>query len=248
MRWKLRRSALAVRGIRHFLGKLGRWLIRVGALILCLAGVSFFLLCLAVDRFGRMDQTRPADVIVILGAQVLPGGEPGPNLRPRTEKAVRLYQEGWAPVIITTGGIAGDAFSAASVAGRTAVAMGVPEEAILIAGGSNNTREDVRRAISVMRERGWHSALVVSHPLHLLRGILLFWRAGVQAFPSPTSTDVQNIPLHWRAYYAAREAGLIILDVVYPEGEIGVWAYQLWYWLESTGVPQFIARLWRSIG
>lgn len=248
MRWKLQRSALAVRGIWHFLGKLGRWLIRAVVLVSCLAGVGLILLCLAVDRFGRVDQARPADAIVILGAQVLPGGEPGPNLLSRTEKAVRLYQEGWAPAIITTGGVAGDAFSAASVAGRTAAAMGVPEDAILIAGGSNNTREDVRRAVNVMRARGWNSALVVSHPLHLLRGILLFRRAGVQAFPSPTSTDVQSIPMHWRAYYAVREAGLIVLDVIYPEGEIGVWAYRLWYWLESTGVPRFIARLWRSIG
>lgn len=235
-------------GVCHFLGKLGRWLMRAVLLVVLMAGVGFILLCLAVDRFGQMDQTRPADVIVILGAQVLPGGEPGPNLLPRTEKAVRLYQEGWAPAIITTGGIAGDAFSAAAVAGRTAAAMGVPENAIVVAGGSNNTREDVRRAVSVMRERGWRSALVVSHPLHLLRGTLLFRRAGVQAFPSPTSTDVQSIPLHWRAYYAAREAGLIILDAIYPEGEIGVWAYRLWYWLESTGLPGFIYRLWRSIG
>ncbi len=237
-----------MRGVRHFLSKLGKWLVRAVLLVIILAGVGFAILCLAVDRFGRVDQTRPADAIVILGAQVLPSGEPGPNLLPRTEKAVRLYQEGWAPAIITTGGVAGDPFSAAEVAGRTAVAMGVPEEAILVAGGSNNTREDVRRAVSVMREHGWRSVLVVSHPLHLLRGVLLFRRAGVQAFSSPTSTDVRSIPLHWRAYYAAREAGLIILDVIYPEGEIGVWAYRLWYWLESTGLPGLIARLWRSIG
>lgn len=237
-----------MRGVGQFLKKLGTWLLRAILLVVLLAGVGFILLCAAVDRFGRMDRTQPADVIVILGAQVLPGGEPGPNLLPRTEKAVQLYKEGWAPAIITTGGIAGDAFSAAAVAGRTAIAMGVPEQAILVASGSNNTREDVRRAVSVMRERGWKSALVVSHPLHLLRGTLLFRRAGIQAFPSPTSTDVQRIPLHWRAYYAAREAGLIILDAIYPEGEIGVWAYRLWYWFESTGVPGFIARLWRSLG
>ncbi len=238
----------ALGGAGRALRLVGRWLIRAIIFFLIASLVGFGVLCAAVDWFGRRDQARPADVIVVLGAQVLPGGTPGPDLLPRTEKAVRLYQEGWAPAIITTGGYAGDPYSAAAVAGRTAAAMGVPWEAILVAAGSNNTREDVRRAVSMMREHGWQRALVVSHPLHLLRGILLFRRAGVEAFPSPTSTEVQNIPVHWRAYYAAREAGLIILDVMYPEGEIGVWAYRLWYWLESTGIPGFVARLWRSLG
>jgi len=204
--------------------------------VILLATVAFLILCLAVDVYGRTDRVAPADAIVILGASVLPDGEPGPDLMPRTEKAVALYHEGAAPYLICAGGIADDPLSAAAVACRKAMQLGVPWNAVFVADGSNNTREDVRRATEIMRRQGWSQAIVVSHPMHLLRARMLFNHAGVKSCPSPTSTDVDQIPLRWRVLYAVRESGLIVLDLLYPDGEIADWAYEIYYWLRDIGL------------
>ena len=204
--------------------------------IIVLSVVAFLVLCIAVDRYGRTDRVEPADVIVVLGAGVLPNGQPGPDLMPRTEKAVALYHEGLAPYVICAGGIAGDPLSAAAVACRKANELGVPNDAVCVADGSNNTREDVRRTIDIMRRRNWSKAIVVSHPMHLLRARMLFEHAHVDTCPSPTSTDVDQIPFRWRTFYAVREAGLIVLDLLYPEGEIADWAYGIYYWLRDLGL------------
>jgi len=216
--------------------RLGKTLSIVITLVVVSAIAGFFALCVSVDRYGRTDQVEPADAIVVLGAHVLPNGEPGPDLLPRTERAVRLYQEGYAPHVICAGGIAGDPLSAAAVACKKAVQLGVPAGVTFVADGSNNTREDVRRAAEIMREQGWTTLVVVSHPMHLLRATLLFRDAGIEPYPSPTSTDVEQIPMRWRLTYAVRESGLILLDIMYPEGEIADWAYGIYYWLRDLGL------------
>jgi uncharacterized SAM-binding protein YcdF (DUF218 family) len=204
--------------------------------VIVLSVAAFSILCLSVDRYGRTDRVQPADVIVVLGASVLPDGQPGPNLMPRTEQAAALYHDGLAPYMICAGGIAGDPLSAAAVARRTAIELGVPAGAVFAADGSNNTREDVRRAVEIMEMRNWSTAIVVSHPMHLLRARMLFDHAQVATYSSPTSTDVDQIPFRWRAFYALREAGLIVLDRLYPEGEIADWAYAIYYWLRDVGL------------
>jgi len=204
--------------------------------VILLATVAFLILCLSVDIYGRTDRVAPADAIVILGASVLPSGEPGPDLMPRTEKAVSLYHAGYAPYLICAGGIAGDPLSAAAVACRKAEQLGVPWNAVFVADGSNNTREDVRRTTEIMRRQKWSQAIVVSHPMHLLRARMLFDHAGVETYSCPTSTDVSQIPFRWRALYAVRESGLIVLDLLYPEGEIADWAYEIYYWLRDMGL------------
>lgn len=173
-----------------------------------------------INRTGAADQARPADAIVVLGARVEPDGGPGPDLRVRTLHAVWLYKQGLAPYVVCTGGFQGDALSAAAVACRVAVAQGVPEGRALVADGSATTREDAARAAEVMAERGWTTAILVSHPLHLERARLLFTERGITVYPSPTSTDLARISWGARVWLTARETAGIV-----------------WIGLEKVGVP-----------
>jgi uncharacterized SAM-binding protein YcdF (DUF218 family) len=50
-----------------------------------------------------------------------------------------------------------------------------------LADGSRNTIEDAQSTHEVMEQHGWHSAVLVSHPLHLFRARWLFRRAGIDA-------------------------------------------------------------------
>lgn len=200
--------------------RLLRTLLVVTTMVL-LAGVAqFAFLAYRINRTGSRDQATPADVVVVLGAQVDPNGQAGPDLLSRTAHGVSLVQAGFAPRLVCTGGFQGDRLSAAAVACRLAVAQGVPADNALLAEGSKNTWEDARATALLMRDQGWQSAILVSHPLHLERARLLFEGEGIRAYPSPTSTNLSGIPWRHRAWLTAREA-------------VGI----LWIGLAELGVP-----------
>lgn len=191
-----------------------RTLLRALLFLLIPALLGFILLTWQVDRLGRVDAAREADVIVALGARVNQDGTPGSDLTSRTYHAVDLWNADIAPDIICTGGFRNEPLSAAAVCKRFAVDLGVPSEHVLIADGSSNTMEDAQVTAQLMAQKGWRSAVLVSHPLHLFRARWLFRRAGIDAVTSPTSTETNRIFLPVRLWYAMREAGGIIFTLI----------------------------------
>jgi uncharacterized SAM-binding protein YcdF (DUF218 family) len=200
--------------------RLFRSVLTLLALVLLAGVITLLFLAWRVNRTGTSDEAQPVDAIVILGARVERNGQPGPDLRSRTRHAARLYHQGLAPYLICTGGYEGDRLSAAAVARRLAISLGVPKKRILRADGSMTTSEDAASARELMAERGWDSAILVSHPLHLERARQLFEGEGIEVFTSPTSTDLQAIPWRTRAWLTAREV-------------VGI----VWMGLEGLGMP-----------
>lgn len=176
--------------------------------------LAFAVLVWQVDRLGQRDEARPSDVIVVLGARVEPDGRPGSDLISRTYHAVDLWQAGVAPAIICAGGYVGEPFSAASACRRFAEELGVPTGQVWLADGSTDTLGDAQASAKVMRQHGWRTAVLVSHPLHLYRARWLFRRAGVEAVTSPTTTETGRIFPPLRAWYAVREAGGVVLSTL----------------------------------
>lgn len=183
-------------------------------LLIALALLAFAVLAAQVDRLGRQDHARPSDVIVVLGARVNADGSPGSDLTSRTYHAVDLWQGGYAPFIICTGGFKDEPLSAAAVCKRFAVALGVPADRIGLADGSTNTIEDAEVTAKLMAANGLRTAIIVSHPLHLYRARWLFRRAGVNVVTSPTTTSTERIFPPLRAWYALREAAAIVITAV----------------------------------
>lgn len=203
---------------------------------LLVAFLSFVLVAWQIDGLGRRDEARPADAIVVLGARVEADGRPGSDLTSRTYHAVDLWLAGYAPNIICTGGFKDERLSAAAVCRRFAVALGVPPERIVLADGSTNTIEDAHATAQVMAERGWRTAILVSHPLHLFRARWLFSRAGVATVTSPTSTEVGRIFLPLRVWYNVREATAIAVTALNAWQIIPAeWVARLQTW--SYGLP-----------
>ena len=90
----------------------------------------------------REDGAPPEnEAAVILGAQVLSGGRPSGTLRARVWHAARLYADGEVGLVIPTGGVGEHPPSEAEVAAGMLRGAGVPEEAILLEGKAQNTRE-----------------------------------------------------------------------------------------------------------
>ena len=103
-----------------------RALLRGLLLLIVPALVAFAFLVWQVDRLGQQDHAQPSDVIVVLGARVNADGSPGSDLTSRTYHAVDLWQAGYAPSIICTGGFKDEQLSAAAVCKRFAIELGVP--------------------------------------------------------------------------------------------------------------------------
>jgi uncharacterized SAM-binding protein YcdF (DUF218 family) len=199
--------------------------------LVCVAGLVA--VCFNIDYHGRQDLAQPADVIVVLGAQVLPDGQPGPDLRSRTEHAVSLYWAGLAPRLICTGGVRDDPTSAAAVCKALAVQLGTPAEAVVLADGSSNTEEDAQQVAAVMQEHGWQSAVVVSHPLHLYRAKLFCEKEGLTVYTSPTTTELDMIDLPLRGYYTVRECAAILWPYLERAGFPPEWTSALEDWVYS---------------
>ena len=201
------------------------------------AMAAFLVLCWQINRTGLSDEAQPADAIVVLGARVGLDGQPGPDLRVRTLHAVSLFRQGLAPYLICTGGYKDDRLSAAAVACRLAVSEGVPEDRVLLADGSMTTGEDAVSTGALAEGRGWRTAIVVSHPLHLERARILFEEQGITVYPSPTSTDLAAIPLGTRAWLTLREAVGIVWIGLERVGVPYEWTKQLSEWVYGSAVP-----------
>ena len=155
--------------------------------LLALAGWA--LLVAAIHLWGRRDEARRADVIVVLGAAQY-DGRPSPVLKARLDHAVSLYERGIAQTVIMTGGVGpGDTVSEAVVSRRYAAKHGIPEDAILVERSGLTTLESMRAVSEMMRERDMESAVLVSDPFHMLRLKLLARRVGFTGWTSPTRTS-----------------------------------------------------------
>ena len=148
-----------------------------------------------------MNQIHKADVIVVLGAAVRPGGTPSPALRRRVFHAIRLFQQGFSGNLLFTGGIGRYPPSEAEVMRRLALEHDIPEDRLILEETAVSTLDSAFACARIIRERGWSTAFVVSDRYHLFRSVSLFKRLGIQACGSaPEEEKPQMRP--WRLRYA----------------------------------------------
>jgi len=95
----------------------------------------------------------------------------------RVESAIALWKEGYAPVLIFSGGSSDpESVASAELMKRTAVAAGVPATAIVVEGTSATTEENAQRVAELMQNRHLRSAILVTSPYHQRRAAMLFER------------------------------------------------------------------------
>jgi uncharacterized SAM-binding protein YcdF (DUF218 family) len=166
------------------------------------------LLVASIALYGKRDEARRADAIVVLGAAQY-NGHPSPVLEARLEHAVDLYRRGLASTLIVTGGQApGDTVSEAVVSQRWAEKAGVPARAILTTRGMT-TRESMSDVARLMKQRGMRDAILVSDPFHMLRLKLLAKEMGLGGLTSPTRTSpISRNPGQERRFLLRESIGL----------------------------------------
>jgi len=140
------------------------------------------------------------DAIVVLGGGVLDRGTLRPTVeltsisRERTTCGVDLYQQGYAPKLIVTGGdasIFGSGPIEAVEMQRWAKRLGVPAGDIMTEDAARTTYEN---ATGAKRLLGNASILLVSSASHLPRAAALFRKQGLRVTPAPCDFIARNLP------------------------------------------------------
>jgi uncharacterized SAM-binding protein YcdF (DUF218 family) len=185
---------------RPLLRRLGRAL----GLIL-LAAVSVYTVALVmVLVVSQQDQRRAVDAIVVLGAAQY-NGRPSPVLRARLDHALRLYNEGYAPRIVVTGGVGrGDTTSEAIVGRHYLLARDVLPGDVVVQPQGRSTQASMTAVAEWLEAEGLHSVILVSDPFHMFRLRLEARRTNLEAYTSPTeSSPISDNPVVELRYLAA---------------------------------------------
>jgi uncharacterized SAM-binding protein YcdF (DUF218 family) len=180
----------------RFIKALGRLVASILLAIVAVWGVSMA----AVLIFSSIDQARPADSIVVLGAAQY-DGRPSPVLRARLDHGIDLWNRGMGKVLVVTGGKGyGDTTSEADVGRSYARKHGIPDTAILLENKGRTTRESMLGVAQLLEKRGIKTAILVSDPFHMLRLSIIGRRFGMTPYTSPTRTSPisPNSEKRWR--------------------------------------------------
>ncbi|MGB3671309.1 MAG: YdcF family protein [Phormidesmis sp.] len=141
------------------------------------------------------DPVPTADAIVVLGGATAPQMAPRPWVEvleagDRILYGARLYNQGKAPKLILSGGRitwrGGSGASEADDMKEFALAMGVPESAILLEGTSLNTQQNAVNLKPILDQQSVESVLLVTSAIHMPRSVAIFSKLGISVIPAPT--------------------------------------------------------------
>ncbi len=171
--------------VRHL-----RWTDTALLILTFLASLAAFPVA-QVYCFGTTDYRRHADVIVVFGAQATPDNQPSLALADRVKTACALYHQGWAPLLIFSGGPAGRTGHETEAMRRLALELGVPDHAIILDKGGLSTHDTVRNTSELFHRLGVRRVIAVSHFYHLPRIRMSYQRAGWDVFTVPAQNPRQ---------------------------------------------------------
>jgi uncharacterized SAM-binding protein YcdF (DUF218 family) len=162
-----------------------------------------------VYRGGRCtlgERSESSRVAVVLGTQVLPGGRASRTLEARVRHAARLYKEGGIRLLVPTGGLGEHPPSEALVMARILREEGVPESDVLLEDRARNTWDSAQLVAGMADKLGVKSVVVVTDPVHCVRTVAAFRRAGLMASAEP----VYSSPM-WRGKW--RRRGQLVREI-----------------------------------
>ena len=183
-----------------------RWIRRTITVIALLALIAPAYGISQVWRAAHNPIVRQADVIVVLGTAQL-NGRPGEALEARLIEAKRVYDLGYAPLIITVGaGAPGDRTTEAASGKYWLRTHGVPSRKITAIEEGRDTLVSTKEYAAVMKKRYISDVIIVTDPFHCARAITMAKDQGVLGTCSPVQTGPNT--LENSGYkYLIREAG-----------------------------------------
>lgn len=159
-----------------------KWWVYALLILLVALLTEIILFISVVVTAKKMDNPQPADTMIVLGAGINMEGQPKSTLQYRLDRAIELYEQGYAPAIIMTGAQGDDEPMPEAYAMRDyAVERGVPDNAVFCDPNSYNTKENLQNAKAIMEENGMATALVVTSDYHVWRTLQLAGDLDIEA-------------------------------------------------------------------
>ena len=156
---------------------------------------------------------KKADVIVVLGAAQF-NGRPSAALQARLVEAKRIYDLGFAPMIITVGaGAPGDRTTEAASSKVWLLSHGVQASAVTAIPKGRDTLVSTQSYIVEMKRKGFHKVIIVTDPYHCLRATTMANDLGATSYCSPVRTGANSL-LHANLHYLVRETGAYLAYVI----------------------------------
>lgn len=168
--------------------------------------IWFFTHLILITVDGVKDELLKVDVGIVLGNKVELNGQPSERLQSRLEKAIELYQQGYFPYLIVSGGIGKEGFDEAVVMKDYLVNHGIPEAKIILDNKGTNTAMTAKQAKHIMSEKGFRSAMIITQFYHISRTKLAFHQAGLHNLGSAHAAifearDLYSLFREFFAYY-----------------------------------------------
>jgi vancomycin permeability regulator SanA len=186
---------------------------RLAAAVVLIATAAACVLLFPVAQvffFGKTDYRRPAEIVVVFGAQVHEDGRASTSLRDRMDTAIGLYKDGLVKKVLVSGGVGDSGFNEALIMRDMAVEAGVRKRDVIVDSAGVNTEATVRDSRPFFEGAERPTALAVSQFYHLPRIKLAYQGEGATVFTVPAGTSspipqtprfvVREIPAFW-AYY-----------------------------------------------
>ena len=197
-----------------------KWLVGLLAIVLvCVLVFTGLLVCvLAGDR----DQINgDPQIMIILGCQVLPSGNPSMLLRDRLDEALDYLEAHPDMTVVVSGSMAGtEPITEASCMAEYLIANGVPEENIIQEDKSHNTWQNLQFSGELLAQLGYDTTvdmIVVSNGFHLTRARMLWERVwGDDYNLSTLAAPSSHLPS--RLYMHIREPLALLKSFIFDRG------------------------------
>ena len=168
------------------------WLLVDAAVVIVLIGLAVLVINLIValsargSIVDRAEDAPQAQVAIVLGAKVYPGGRLSPMLTDRLDTGVLLYKLGKVKKLLLSGDHGQTTYDEVNAMLRYVLDRGVPDQDIFTDHAGFSTYDTMYRARDVFRVT---NALVVTQKFHLARAVYTARSLGLDATGVPA--DIQ---------------------------------------------------------
>ncbi len=200
--------------------RLARAMVLASFLLLWLGGnrlVAYNLAKWLEWQYLPLKEVPEVEVMVVLGGGTLAANPPRlmaeiNGAGDRLIYAARLYREGKAQkLLLSGGGIEWYTPSSDNPAAEMAVLlelMGVPRDALILEGRSQNTLQNAQFTKELLDAMGVRRILLVTSAMHMPRSVRAFERQGLEVIPAPTDYTVTQIG--WRTMTTPNLVNLVL--------------------------------------
>jgi uncharacterized SAM-binding protein YcdF (DUF218 family) len=156
------------------------WFIFIGI------GSLFILLVCFIASRTELDTKVASDMILVLGARIYTDQSYNPCLQARVRHAVDLYHAGYGKKLLFSGGKdTEDGVIEGEEMKKLAIAMGIPEQAILVENNATSTYENLLFGKAIIENNHAKTVIIVTEPFHMPRASWVADKLGVLHTVSP---------------------------------------------------------------